>query len=92
VFVLFGKVLKSSTTFILFISLDSALNSVSSVVRDHHKSKSEVVFKVLSFVHCIPMILTSSLFIRIERMSNDWKVEKVNYEFRIGSFLRLYLD
>jgi hypothetical protein len=25
-------------------------------------------------------------------MSNDWKVEEVNYEFGIGSFLRLYLN
>jgi hypothetical protein len=38
------------------------------------------------------MIITSSLFIEIERMSNDWKVEKVNYELGIGGFLRLYLD
>jgi hypothetical protein len=43
-------------------------------------------------VHCVLMIITSSLFIEIERMSNDWKVEKVNYELGIGGFLRLYLD
>jgi hypothetical protein len=55
-------------------------------------SKSEYVFKILSLVHCVPIIITSSLFIRFERMSNDWKVEEVNYEFGIGSFLRLYLN
>jgi hypothetical protein len=38
------------------------------------------------------MIITSSLFVGFERMSNDWKVEKVNYEFGFGGFLRLYLD
>jgi hypothetical protein len=37
-------------------------------------------------------IITSSLFIGFEHMSNDWKVEKVNYEFGIESSLRLYLD
>jgi hypothetical protein len=61
-------------------------------LQDHHQSKSEVVFKVLSLVRCVPMIITFYLFIRFERMSNDWNVEKVNYEFVIGSFLRLYLD
>jgi hypothetical protein len=25
-------------------------------------------------------------------MSNEWKFEKVNYEFGIANFLRLYLD
>jgi hypothetical protein len=38
------------------------------------------------------MIITSFLFIRFERMSNDWKVAKASYEFVIGSFLRLCLD
>jgi hypothetical protein len=38
------------------------------------------------------MIISSSLFIIFEHMSDDWKVEKVNYEFGIGSFLRLCLD
>jgi hypothetical protein len=42
-------------------------------------------------VRWVPMIITSSLFIGLERMSNDWKVEKVSYEFGIGSFLRLCL-
>jgi hypothetical protein len=78
--------------FVLFISPDSAPNLVSWVLRDHHQSKSEAVFKVLSLVRCVPMIITFYLFIRFERMSNDWNVEKVNYEFVIGSFLRLYLD
>jgi hypothetical protein len=43
-------------------------------------------------VHCGPTIITSSLFIVFERMSNKWKVEKVSYEFDIESFLRLCLD
>jgi hypothetical protein len=87
-----GKISKLSTTFILFISPDSVPNSVSRVLRDRHQSKSESVFMVLPLVHCVPMIITSSLFIIFERMSNEWKVDKVNYEFGIGSFLRLYLD
>jgi hypothetical protein len=36
----------------------------------------------------LAVIITSSLFIEFERMSNDWKVEEVNYEFGIKSFLR----
>jgi hypothetical protein len=43
-------------------------------------------------VHGVPMIITSSLFIRFDNMSNEWKVAKVSYEFGIGSFLRLCLD
>jgi hypothetical protein len=74
------------------MSPDSAPNSVSMVLHDRHQSKSESVFKVFLLVHCVPMIITSSLFVRFECMSNDWKVEKVNYEFGIGSFLRWYLD
>jgi hypothetical protein len=81
-----------STTFLLFISPDSAPNLVSMVLRDRHQSESESVFKVLPLVHCVPTIITYSLFIRFEHMSNECKVEKVNYEFGIGSFLRLYLD
>jgi hypothetical protein len=38
------------------------------------------------------MIITSSLFIGFEHMCNEWKVEKVNYEFGIGSFLRFCSD
>jgi hypothetical protein len=38
------------------------------------------------------MIITSSLFIGFECKSNEWKVEKVSYEFRIRRFLILYLD
>jgi hypothetical protein len=41
--------------------------------------------------HCVPMATPLSLLIRFEHMSNDWKVEEVNYEFGIGCFLRLYL-
>jgi hypothetical protein len=81
-----------STTFVLFVSPFSTPNSVSTVLRDRRQSKSESVFKILPLVHCVPMIITSSLFIGFERMSNAWKDEKVNYEFGIGSFLRLYMD
>jgi hypothetical protein len=42
-------------------------------------------------VHCVPTIITP-LFIRFECMSNDWKGEKVNYEFGFGGFLGLYVD
>jgi hypothetical protein len=35
------------------------------------------------------MIITSSMFIKFERMSNDMKVEKVIYEVGIGSFLEI---
>jgi hypothetical protein len=87
-----GKISKLSTTFLLFISPGYAPNSVSRVLRDRRQSKSESIFKVLPLVHCFPTMITYSLFIRFERMSNDWKVEKVSYEFGIGSFLRLYLD
>jgi hypothetical protein len=80
-----------STTFVLFVSPDSAPNLVSRVLRDRHQSKSESVFKILPLVHCVPIIITSSLFIRFEHMGNNWKVEKVNYKFGITSFLRLYL-
>jgi hypothetical protein len=86
-----GKISKLYTTFVLFISPDLAPNSVSGVLRDHRQSKSESVFKVLALVHCVLMIITCSLFIRFEHMHNDCKVEKVNYEFDIRSFLRLYL-
>jgi hypothetical protein len=58
------------------------------VLRDRHQSKSESIFKVLPLVHCVPTIITSSLFIRFEHMSSEWKVEKVNYEFGTTSFLR----
>jgi hypothetical protein len=67
---IFRKVLKLSITFILGISPDSTPNSVRKVLRNHHQSESAYVFKVLSLVHCVPMIITLSLFIRIERMSN----------------------
>jgi hypothetical protein len=76
----------------LGISPDSAQYPMIGVLRDHHQPKSEVVFKVLPLVHCVSTIITSSLFIRFERMSNDWKVAKVSYEFGIGSFLILCLD
>jgi hypothetical protein len=90
--VLSGKASKLCITFTLDISPDSALCSISGVLRDRHQSKSESVFKVLPLVHCVPTIVTSFLFIRFEHTRNDWKVEKVSYEFGIASFLRLYLD
>jgi hypothetical protein len=76
----------------LCIYPDSAPNSVSRVLRVCHQSKSESVFQVLLLVHCVPTSITSSLFIGFEHMCNEWKVEKVSYEFGVASFLRLYLD
>jgi hypothetical protein len=67
---------------------DSASCSVSRVLRDRRQSKSESVIKVPPLVNNIPTIITSSLFIGFERMSNEWKVGKVNYEFDIACFLR----
>jgi hypothetical protein len=90
--ILSRKISKLSTTFVFFISPGSTLNSVSRVLRDRRQSKSESVFKLFPLVHCVPMIIISSLFIGFECMNNEWKVEKVNYEFGIGRFLRLYLD
>jgi hypothetical protein len=86
--VLSGKVSKFSITFTLVISHDSAPYPISRVLRDRHQPKSEAVFKILPLVHCVPMIITFSLFIGFEHTSNDWKVEKVKYEFGITSFLR----
>jgi hypothetical protein len=88
IFVLSGKVLKFSITFTLDFSPDSAPYPISGVLRDRHQSESESVFKVLPLVDCVPMIITSSLFIGFEHTSNDWKVEKAKYEFGITSFLR----
>jgi hypothetical protein len=86
--VLYRKVSKLSITFILEISPNSAPYPISGVLRDHRQSKSESVIKILPLVCCVPTIITSSLFIGFEHASNDWKVEKVNYEFGITSFLR----
>jgi hypothetical protein len=86
--VLYGKVSKFSIAFTWDISPDSAVYLISGVLRDHHQSESESVSKVLPLVCGVPMIIPSSLFIRFEHMSNDWKVEKVNYKFGIASFLR----
>jgi hypothetical protein len=83
-----GKVSKFSITFMPCVFPDSAPYSVCRVLRDRRQPKSESVLKALPFGHCIAMIITFSLFIRIERMSNEWKVEKVNYEFGIPSFMR----
>jgi hypothetical protein len=79
---------QNSLSFTLDISPDSALYPISEVLRDRHESKSESVFKVFPLMHCVPMIVTSSLFVGFEGTSNNWKVEKVNYEFGIISFLR----
>jgi hypothetical protein len=75
---LYGKVSKLSITFILCTSPDSAPYSVSRVLRDRCQSKLEYVFKVLPLVHCVPMIITSPLFIGFEHMCNDWKLRKLN--------------
>jgi hypothetical protein len=83
-----GKVSKLSITLVLDISPNSTPYPISGVLRDHRQSESEFVSKVLPLVRCVPMIVTSSLFIGFEHMSNEWKVEKVNYEFGIASFLR----
>jgi hypothetical protein len=90
--VLSGKVSKFSITSVLCVFPDSIPVSVSGVLLDRRQSESESVSKVLPRVRWVPMIITSSLFIGFERMRNDWKVEKVTYEFVIGSFLRLCLD
>jgi hypothetical protein len=82
------KVSKFSITFILCNFPDSAPFLVSSVLRDHCQSESEAVSKVLPLVRCVLMIITSSLFIGFEHTSNEWIVEKVNYELAITSFLR----
>jgi hypothetical protein len=66
-----GRILKLSTTFVLFVSPYSAPNSVSRVLRDRCQAKSESVFKVLPLVHYVPMIITSSLSIGFEPMSNE---------------------
>jgi hypothetical protein len=86
--VLSRNVSKFSITFILGISHDSAPYPISGVLRDRHQQKSEAVFKVLPLVHCVPTIITFSLFIGFERTGDHWKVKKVNYEFGIASFLR----
>jgi hypothetical protein len=72
----------------LFSSPDSTPYPTSGVVRDHHQSESESVSNVLPLVYCVSMIITFSLFIRFEPLSNVWKVEKVSYEFGIASILR----
>jgi hypothetical protein len=69
--VLYGKVSKLSITFTLDISPDSSLYPISGVLRDHHRSESESVSKVLPLVRCVPTIITSSLFILFEHTSND---------------------
>jgi hypothetical protein len=86
--VLYGKLSKLSITFLLGISLDSAPYPISTVWRDRHLSKSKSVIKVPPLVHAVPTIITSSLFIRFEYMSKEWKVGKVSYEWDIASFLR----
>jgi hypothetical protein len=52
----------------------------------------KLLLKISERVHCVPMAITPSLFIVFEHMSNDWKIEEVNYEFDIESFMRLYWD
>jgi hypothetical protein len=62
--VLSGKVSKFYITFTWDISPDSALYPIGRVLRDRRQSESKSVFKVLLLVHCVLMIITSSLFIR----------------------------
>jgi hypothetical protein len=69
--VLSGKVSKFFITFILCIFPDSAPFSISRVLRDRCQSESEVVSKILPLVHCVPTIITSSLFIGFECMSSE---------------------
>jgi hypothetical protein len=90
IFVLYVKVSKFSITSTLDISHDSAPYPISGVLRDRRQSESESesVSNVLPLVRCVPTIITSSLFIRFQHMRNEWKVEKVNYEFGIANFLR----
>jgi hypothetical protein len=66
-----GKVSKFFITFTLDVSQDSAPYPFSGVLRDCRQSQSESVFKALPFVHGVAMIITFSLFIRIECMSNE---------------------
>jgi hypothetical protein len=72
--VLFEKFSEFSITLTLDISPDSTPHPISRVLRDRRQSESKSVFKVLPFLHCVPMIITSSLFVGFECMSNDWKV------------------
>jgi hypothetical protein len=81
-----GKVLKLSITFTLGITPDSAPFSVSGVLRDRRQPKSEAVFRILSLMCCVPMIITSFLFIGFEHTSNEWKVEKVNMSLVLQVF------
>jgi hypothetical protein len=76
VFILSGKVSKLSITLLLCIFPDSAPCSVSRVLWDRRQSKSESVIKVPPLVNGVPTIITSSLFIGFEHMSNEWKVGK----------------
>jgi hypothetical protein len=69
--VLYEKVSKSFITFILGISPDSTPYSISGVLRDRHQPKSKVVFRILPLMCCVLMIITFSLFIGFERMSNE---------------------
>jgi hypothetical protein len=86
--VLSRNVSKFPIAFALGISPDSIPYPISGVLRDCRQSKSEFVFQVLPLLHCVPTIKISSLFIGIECISNEWKVEKVNYEFGFGGSLR----
>jgi hypothetical protein len=86
VFVLSRNFSKFSITFALDLSPVSAPYPIGGVLRDHRQSKSEAVSKVLPLVHYVPMIITFSLFIGFERMSNDWKVAKVSYDLVLEVF------
>jgi hypothetical protein len=81
--VLSENVSKLSIAFTWEISPDSAPYPISEVLRDRHQSKSKSVSKILPRVRWVPTIITSSLFIGFERMSDGWKLAKVSYEFGI---------
>jgi hypothetical protein len=51
---------------------------------------SSLLLKVSEYMHYIPTTITSILVIRFGRMSNGWKSEEINYDFDIGSLLRLH--
>jgi hypothetical protein len=76
--VLSRNVSKFLIAYTLGISPDSAPYPIIGVLRDRRQSESESVSRVLPHKRYVPTIITSSLLVRLERMSNDWKVEKAN--------------
>jgi hypothetical protein len=91
VYLCFLEMSQNSLSLLHWTFLLIRLYPFNGVLRDRRQSKLESVFQVLPLVHCVPTSITS-LFIGFEHMGNEWKVEKVSYEFGIVSFLILYLD